>query len=49
MSVREKDAQCKENILTEEDKKDDENKIKCGGVSKDDVISSFNYDTWYQK
>ncbi len=49
MSVREKDAQCKENILTEKDKKDEENKTKCGGVSKDDIISSFNYDTWYQK
>jgi hypothetical protein len=49
MSVREKDAKCVNSVLTEEDKKDETNKSKCGGVSKDDVISSFNYDTWHSK
>lgn len=50
MSVREKDAKCKDNILSEDVEKihKEENKSKCGGISKskDDVISSFNYDNW---
>jgi hypothetical protein len=29
--------------------KEEQNKAKCGGVSKNDVISSFNYDTWHSK
>ncbi len=49
MSVREKDAKCVNSVLTEEDKKSETNEAKCGGVSKDDIISSFNYDTWHQK
>ena len=52
MSVREKDAKCSDPLLSEKaDKlnKDESNKAKCGGVSKDDVIASFNYDTWYEK
>ncbi len=52
MSVREKDAKCADPILSEEaDKlnKSEQNKAKCGGVSKDDVIASFNYDTWNSK
>jgi hypothetical protein len=50
MSVREKDAKCKDNILAKDVEKihKEENKSKCGGISKskDDVISSFNYDNW---
>lgn len=51
MSVREKDAQCKDSEVVNkanEANKDELNKAKCGGVSKDDIITSFNYDTWYQ-
>ena len=52
MSVREKDATCKDSTLANEANKankDELNKTKCGGVSKDDVIASFNYDNWYEK
>ncbi len=52
MSVREKDAKCADSVLSEDASKiskEEANKTKCGGVSKDDVISSFNYDTWHQK
>ncbi len=53
MSVREKDAKCVNSVLSEDEaskiSKEEENKTKCGGVSKDDVITSFNYDTWHQK
>ncbi len=52
MSVREKDAKCNDPFLSEEIEKinkEDVNKATCGGISKDDVISSFNYDTWNQK
>lgn len=51
MSIREKDAKCTDTILSEDASKiskEETNKAVCGGVSKDDVISSFNYDTWYQ-
>ncbi len=49
MSVREKDAKCKDTLLSEEMDKNSLNKTKCGGVSKDDIISSFNNDTWNEK
>ncbi len=52
MSVREKDATCKDSTLANEANKankDESNKTKCGGVSEDDVIASFNYDNWYEK
>ncbi len=50
MSVREKDAKCTDNSnILEEERKEDIQKAKCGGVSKDDVIASFNYDTWHSK
>lgn len=52
ISVREKDAKCKDSALANEANeinKDELNKAKCGGVSKDDKIASFNYDNWYQK
>lgn len=50
MSVREKDVKCKDPLLLKEAEKiskEEKNKEICGGISKDDVISSFNYDTWH--
>ncbi len=52
MSVREKDAKCADTLLSEESNqlsKEEANKAKCGGVSKDDIIASFNYDHWNSK
>lgn len=49
ISIREKEAKCKDNNIIEESEqinKENERKATCGGVSKNDIIVSFNYDKW---